>query len=139
VAGADDGLREIVAPPDLAVVLDHHPGRLHIQLLEQVKQAHALDDPTRLAVEGHRYIGHRRATSSRVTIRPASRRAAAAGSPASQTARTTASACAPASTTAAALSWSIPPTATNGRSMTPATRETRAVPTAGLPSFVGVG
>src|SRR5439155_12099298 len=83
VAGADDRLREIVAPPDLAVVLDDHPGGLHIELREQVKQGHAVGDPTRLAVQRDRDVGHRRAASTRVTISSWSRRAASAGSTAS--------------------------------------------------------
>src|ERR1700674_4290401 len=132
-------LLEIVAPPDLPVVLDDDPGRLHVELLEQVEQAQAIGELPRLAIERDRDVTHRRATSSRVVIISWSRRAASAGSAASYTARTTATARAPASITAGALSWSIPPTATNGRSITPATRDTSTVPTAGRPSLVGVG
>src|ERR1700694_3384303 len=123
-------LLAIVAPPDLPVVLDDDPGRLHVELLEQVEQAQAIGELPRLAIERDRDGTHPRATSSRVVIISGGGRAASAGSAASYTARTTATARAPASITAGALSWSIPPTATNGRSAIAATSETRPVPTA---------
>src|ERR1700694_4245254 len=81
-------LLEIVAPPDLPVVLDDDPGRLHVELLEQVEQAQAIGELPRLAVERDRDVTHRRATSSRVVIISWSRRAASAGSAPAYTART---------------------------------------------------
>src|SRR5256885_14118441 len=83
VPGVDDGLGEIILAPDLTVVLDHHAGWRHIELLEKIEQAHAVRDLARLAVEHDGHVAHPRATSSLVTINSCSRRAASAGSTAS--------------------------------------------------------
>src|SRR5437868_6015255 len=63
----DLGLVEIVAAPDLAVVLDDDPGRLDVELLEQIEEADAIGYRARLAVERDRDLAHRRDTVSRVT------------------------------------------------------------------------
>src|SRR2546421_428268 len=83
VPGVDDGFGEIILPPDLTVVLDHHAGWRHIELLEKIEQAHAVRDLARLAVDRDGHVAHRRATSSLVTISSCRRRAASAGSTAS--------------------------------------------------------
>src|SRR6266436_6184034 len=79
IARADLGLVEIVGAPDLPVVLDDDPGRLHVELLEQVKEAHAIGDRAPLAVERDLDLAHRRDTSSRVKRASCRRRVASAG------------------------------------------------------------
>src|SRR2546429_5362571 len=74
------GLVEIVAAPNLAVVLDHDSRGLHVQLLEQLEQAQAVMDLARLAVERDRDVTHRLAASHRVAIISWRRRAASARS-----------------------------------------------------------
>src|SRR5439155_8431455 len=83
IARVDLGLVEIVAAPNLAVVLDDDPGRLHVELLEQLEEADAIGHRARLAIERDGDLAHRRATSSRVTRASCRRRAASAGSAAS--------------------------------------------------------
>src|SRR5438034_271625 len=78
IARVDLGLVEIVAAPNLAVVLHDDSGRMHVELLEQVEEAQAIADLARLAIERDGDLAHRRATSSRVTMASCRRRAASA-------------------------------------------------------------
>src|SRR5207253_2786858 len=105
---------EVLAAPDLPVVLDHHSRRLHVELFQKLEQGQPLRHRSRFPVQRDVDLLAHTTTLSRASTAARSIREAPAGSGASYTARTTATARAPASRTWPIFEASIPPIATAG-------------------------